>query len=69
MIDHWEVDANLVILEAEIDEGAFGKVYKGTLKKLPEHVQRHLILPSKKRTVSVDGSEILTVAVKMMQSE
>lgn len=69
MIDHWEVDANLVILEAEIDEGAFGKVYKGILKKPPGHVQRHLILPSKKRKISVDGSEFLSVAVKMMQSE
>ena len=69
MIDHWEVDANSVILEAEIDEGAFGKVYKGFMKKPTGHVQRQLILPSKKRSISVDGSEFLTVAVKMMQSE
>ncbi|XP_067031687.1 uncharacterized protein [Acropora muricata] len=68
MIDHWEVDANSVILEAEIDEGAFGKVYKGFMKKPTGHVQRHLILPSKKRSISVDGSEFLTVAVKMMQN-
>lgn len=68
MIDHWEVDTNLVTLEAEVDEGAFGKVYRGTLRKLPEHVQHHLFLPSKKKKRFIDGSEVFTVAVKMMQN-
>ena len=69
MIDHWEVDTNLVTLEAEVDEGAFGKVYRGTLRKPPEHVQHHLFLPFKKKKRFIDGSEVFTVAVKMMQSE
>lgn len=38
MIDYWEVDINFVILEVEVDEGVFGKVYRGILRKFLEYV-------------------------------
>lgn len=69
MIDHWEVDGNLVSLEEEIGEGAFGKVYRGTLKELPTQSQRLFLKPSKNSALSIDGKEMFTVAVKMLHSK
>ena len=71
MIDHWEVDGNLVCLEEELGEGAFGKVYKGALKELTPLSR----LPSLKtpmntsRTATIKGNEMFTVAVKMLHSK
>ena len=69
MIDHWEVDGNLVSLEEEIGEGAFGKVYKGTLKELTTNAQKPFLKSAMKTTRSINGSEMFTVAVKMLHSE
>ena len=49
MIDRWEVDGDLVSLEEEIGEGAFGKVYKGTLKEPTSPSQKRFLKPSLKR--------------------
>ena len=70
IIDHWEVDGDLVTLEDEIGEGAFGKVYKGTLVK-PTNVspQKFFLKPWKKTVKTISGSEIYVVAVKMLHSE
>ena len=35
LIDEWEVDTAQLIFEAEVGEGAFGKVFSGVLQKLP----------------------------------
>jgi len=71
MIDHWEVDGNLVSLEKELGEGAFGKVYKGALK---EHIPLSQKLSWKtpvntSRTATIKGNEMFTVAVKMLHSK
>ena len=71
MIDHWEVDGNLVSLEEELGEGAFGKVYKGALKELTLLSRK----PSMKtvmntsRTATIKGNEMFTVAVKMLHGK
>jgi len=70
MIDHWEVDGNLVSLEKELGEGAFGKVYKGALK---EHIPLSQKLSWKtpvntSRTATIKGNEMFTVAVKMLHN-
>ena len=70
IIDHWEVDGDLVTLEDEIGEGAFGKVYKGTLVK-PTNVspQKFCLKPWKKTVKTISGSETYVVAVKMLHCE
>ena len=70
MIDHWEVDGDLVTLEDEIGGGAFGKVYKGTLVK-PTNVlpQKFSLKPWKKTVKTISGSETYVVAVKMLHGE
>ena len=56
MVDDWEVgsDALLSTVEDQIGEGAFGKVYKATLKELPPPVKDQtlalLTKPGKKKT-------------------
>ncbi|CAH3167641.1 unnamed protein product, partial [Porites lobata] len=69
IIDHWEVDGDLVTLEDEIGEGAFGKVYKGTLVK-PTNVspQKFCLKPWKKTVKTISGSETYVVAVKMLHT-
>ena len=69
MIDHWEVEGSLVTLEEELDEGAFGKVYKGALKQPTAPSWKYLMKDSKRATRTIDGSETFTVAVKLLQSE
>jgi len=66
MIDHWEIDGNQVSLDEEVGEGAFGKVYKGTLKELTTPSQRAFLKPSKKSVRSINGGETFLVAVKML---
>ena len=71
MIDQWEVDGDLVTLEEELGEGAFGKVYKGALKELTPLSRK----PSMKtvmntsRTATIKGNEMFTVAVKMLHGK
>ena len=71
MIDHWEVDGNLVSLEEELGEGAFGKVYKGAFKELsPLSRKPSFKTPmSISRTATIKGNEMFTVAVKMLHSK
>ena len=70
IIDNWEVDGDLVTLEDEIGEGAFGKVYKGTLVKPTSSLhQRFCLKPWKKTSKTISGSETYVVAVKMLHSE
>ena len=70
IIDHWEVDGDLVTLEYEIGEGAFGKVYKGTLIKPTSSLpQKFFLKPWKKTAKTVSGSETYVVAVKVLHSE
>lgn len=68
MIDHWEVDGNLVTLEEELGEGAFGKVYKGLLKELTTPSRKMSTMPPmksiRKNTLKQTGR--FTVAVKML---
>ena len=71
MIDHWEVDWDLVTLEEELGEGAFGKVYKGIIKELTTPSQKMImttpISASRKNTGKQTGG--FTVAVKMLHRE
>ena len=71
MIDHWEVDGDLVTLKEELGEGAFGKVYKGVLKELTSPSQQMSMMPPinaiRKNTAKQTGG--LTVAVKMLHGE
>lgn len=62
MIDQWEVDPDRVNLEEEIDEGAFGKVFKGILKGpcTPS------LSSTFKASRSIKGDNLCTVAVKML---
>ena len=69
MIDRWEVDGDLVSLEEEIGEGAFGKVYKGTLKEPTSPSQKRFLKPSLKGARTIDGRETFVVAVKMLHGE
>lgn len=71
MIDHWEVDGNLVFLEQELGEGAFGKVYKGALKEhIPPSQKLSLKMPlNTSRTSTIKGNEVFTVAVKMLHGK
>jgi len=69
MIDHWEIDGNQVSLDEEVGEGAFGKVYKGTLKELTTPSQRAFLKPSKKSVRSINGGETFLVAVKMLHGK
>lgn len=68
MIDHWEVDGDLVTLEEELGEGAFGKVYKGILKELSMPSRKMSMMPPmksiRKNTIKQTGG--FTVAVKML---
>ena len=71
MIDHWEVDGDLVTLEEELGEGAFGKVYKGILKELTTSSRKMSMMPPinaiRKNTIKQTGG--FTVAVKMLHGE
>ena len=71
MIDHWEVDRDLVNLEEELGEGAFSKVYKGFLKELTTTLQKLSMMPPinaiRKSTIKQTGG--FTVAVKMLHGE
>lgn len=71
MIDHWEVDADLVTLKEELGEGAFGKVYKGNLKEPTTPSQKMSIMSSingiRKNTAKQTGG--FTVAVKILHGE
>lgn len=70
IIDHWEVDGDLVTLENEIGEGTFGKVYKGTLIKPASSLpQRFFLKPWRKTAKTISGRETYVVAVKMLHSE
>ena len=70
IIDHWEVDGDLVTLENEIGEGAFGKVFKGTLVKPTSSLpQKFCLKPWRKTAKTINGSETYVVAVKMLHSE
>ena len=69
IIDHWEIDGDLVTLEDEIGEGAFGKVYKGTLKEITNPSQTILLKSSRIASPAINRSETYVVAVKMLQGE
>lgn len=62
IIDQWEVDPDRVTLEEEIDEGAFGKVFKGTLKG-PSTLSFNSTF---KASRTIKGNNMCTVAVKML---
>ena len=68
MIDHWEVDGDLVTLEEELGEGAFGKVYKGVLKELSTPSRKMSMMPPMKsvRKSTIKQTSGFTVAVKML---
>ena len=70
IIDHWEIDGDLVTLENEIGEGTFGKVHKGTLTKpTSSFPQRFFLKPWRKTAKTISGSETYVVAVKTLHSE
>ena len=67
VVDNWEVEAEQVLLDGELGEGAFGKVYKGTLYELPTPVRKPSLIGTsmKRKTLKMDkGYE---VAIKMLQ--
>ena len=68
MIDDWEVDGELVSLEEELGEGAFGKVYKGTLKETSTLSRKLSVRPpiNALRKTAIKQSTGFTVAVKML---
>lgn len=68
IIDHWEVDSDLVSLEEEQGEGAFGKVYKGTIKQATTISRRLSVMPpvSPLRKSAITQAMPFTVAVKML---
>lgn len=65
IIDQWEVDPGRVTLEEEIDEGAFGKVFKGTLKG-PSTLSFNSTF---KASRTIKGNNMCTVAVKMLHGK
>ena len=71
-MDEWEVGDEQVLLQEEIGEGAFGKVYKGSLKVLPDPAKKVTLSRSvyrkSVRNLSQKEEEV-TVAVKMLHSE
>ena len=71
MIDQWEVDGDLVSLEEELGEGAFGKVYKGFLRELPKPSRKLSLMPpvASTRRSTIKSSEGFTVAVKMLHGK
>lgn len=69
MIDHWEINGDLVSLEDEIGEGAFGKVYRGTLKEITNPSQTIFLKSSRIASSTINGGETYVVAVKMLQGE
>ena len=71
MIDEWEVDGDLVSLEDELGEGAFGKVYKGTLREINTPSRKLSMMPpvNALRKGTLNQSTGLTVAVKMLHGE
>ena len=68
MTDDWEVDGDLVSLEEELGEGAFGKVYKGTLKETDALLRKLPVKPPTNvlRKATTNQSTRFTVAVKML---
>ena len=69
MIDHWEVDWDLVTLEEELGEGAFGKVYKGIIKELTTPSQKMIMTSRKSRKNTCKQTGGFTVALKMLHGE
>ena len=71
MIDDWEVDGDLVTLEEELGEGAFGKVYKGVIKELTTPSQKMIMTSpiNAIRNNAVKQTGGFTVAVKMLHGE
>ncbi|XP_032232629.2 uncharacterized protein LOC5507990 [Nematostella vectensis] len=68
MIDQWEVPYEKVLLDDELGEGAFGKVFKGTLVELPEQSSKYSIAKSMRRksTKSLKPDDGFVVAIKML---
>ena len=70
MVDHWEVDRNQVSLEEQIGEGAFCKVFRGTLTQPPtSHAQSPFLKPSKDAKRSIDATQKIKVVVKVLRSK
>lgn len=71
MIDQWEVDGDLVSLEEELGEGAFGKVYKGVLKELTTPTRKLSVMPpiNALRKTTIKQNTAFTVALKMLHGE
>jgi len=68
-LDPWEVLFDDISLQRIIGEGAFGKVYRGKLRKeLVEVGRRRKSLQRKAGKEQQQTNKGLTVAVKMLQS-
>lgn len=71
IVDHWEVPLDDLRLEKSLGEGAFGKVYKAILTRLPEKTPSD----SKRKLSTVSTAtpfgteEGFVVAVKMLQGK
>ena len=60
LTDEWEVSPSEVIVEDSLGEGAFGEVYKGTLKG---PILCSKVRPSQRKAVCTD------VAIKLLKSK
>ena len=71
IIDHWEVDGDLVSLEEELGKGAFGKVYKGTIKHATTVSRRLSVMPPVSPLWKSETKQAMpfTVAVKMLHGK
>ena len=69
IMDEWEVEEDQLLIQEEIGEGAFGKVYKAFLKTIPEPVNKVAPFKSIIKRASSESEKGITVAVKRLHSE
>ena len=70
MSDFWEVKYEQILLSEALGEGAFGKVYKGSLVAMPPQPVGKKISSRRPRSIrrKKPEAEETTVAIKMLHS-
>ena len=67
VVDDWEVVADKVLLDGELGEGAFGKVFKGTLYELPQDARKSSAIGSTIRRKNLKMKKGYEIAIKVLQ--